>query len=188
MKAGIWDRKSWNEPEDFRIFRVRRDIWASPVRDYEQPFVTLEIPDWVNVVAVTEDHQVVCIRQWRVGSNAVELEIPGGVIDSTDRDPLEAGLRELREETGYIGGQATLLGCVHANPAIQNNLCHTVFVEGCHRGGEQSFDPGEEIEVILIPLSDLKDVLMTGEIRHSLVVVALQQFLLLHGERLLRGG
>jgi len=96
---------------------------------------------------------------------------------------LEAGetitagaLRELREETGYEGGQARVLGQTLPNPAIMSNICHTVLVENCHCVHPVQFDHGEDILTRLIPVADIPKLVAEGKINHSLVVVALFHF------------
>ena len=106
---------------DFRIFKLRSDRKVSPRTGRELDFLVLECVNWVNVVAITPDDQLVMVEQYRFGSNTVELEIPGGMMDPHERDPVATGVRELREETGYEGGRARLLGDVFSNPAIMNN-------------------------------------------------------------------
>ena len=103
--------------------------YRHPVRGTEKEFIVAHAPDWVNVVAVTPEGKIVLVRQFRFGSNALSLEVPGGVMEEGE-DPIAAGVRELSEETGYGGGKARLLGSVHPNPAIQDNRCHFVLVEG----------------------------------------------------------
>jgi 8-oxo-dGTP pyrophosphatase MutT (NUDIX family) len=107
----------------------------------------------------------------------VELEIPGGVMDAHERDPIATGVRELREETGYEGGQARLIGRIFPNPAIQSNTCHTLLVEGCELKHPTEFDQGEDIGVRLVPVDQIQRLMAEGQIRHALVVVALAHFL-----------
>lgn len=183
MTPKPWIATSQSPPTDLRIFKIRDDVWRSPTRDYEQKFITIDAPDWVNIVAITEDFRLVCVRQWRAGTNSVDLEIPGGMIDPGE-SPLDAGVRELLEETGYRGSGAKVVCQTAPNPAIMNNTCYTVFVSGCQRVAETSFDPGEEIEISTLDLKELEAALMGGEISHSLVVVALQHFLLYRKELL----
>ena len=58
-------------------------------------FITVDLIDWVVVVAETPEKELVMIRQFRHGSGRIELEVPGGCIDRKDSDPLEAAEREL---------------------------------------------------------------------------------------------
>lgn len=167
-----WPLLSSRAAGDFRIFRVRSDLKRSPRTGREHDFFVLEAPDWVNVIAVTPDDRLVMVEQYRHGTNAVELEVPGGVMDATDASPLETAVRELREETGYAGGVPRLLGGIAANPAILSNTCHTVLVPGCAPGQGVQFDPGEDLVTRLVPLADVPGLIAAGRIRHSLVVVA----------------
>jgi 8-oxo-dGTP pyrophosphatase MutT (NUDIX family) len=171
-----WTKLSSKALGDFRIFKVRDDVKQNPRTGLPHDFLVLECPDWVNVIAVTPDQQLVMVEQFRHGSNTVELEIPGGVIDKTDASPLEAGLRELREETGFEGENARILGRVFSNPAIMNNTCHTVLVENCRLKHELKLDGGEDLRTRLVPIDQIAGLVANNQIGHSLVVVALYQF------------
>ena len=129
-----------------RVFEVLGRTFRHPVRRTEREFVVIEAPDWVNVVALTADQQLVLVRQFRYGIGEFSLEVPGGIVEPGE-DPVVAGLRELREETGFAGASARLLGSVRPNPAIQANRCHIVLVEGAVKTHELEWDADEEIEV-----------------------------------------
>ena len=130
----------------------------------------------MNVIALTTNGKLVMVEQYRHGSNTLELEIPGGMMDPEDSSPLEAGLRELREETGYEGTQAEVIGQIFANPAIMNNICYTVLVENCRRVHPVQFDHGEDIITRLIPVAEIPKLVAQKKIGHSLVAVALYHF------------
>ena len=87
-----------------------------------------------------------------------------------------AGCRELAEETGFQGEEPLIVGQVFPNPAIMSNRCHTVLVRNCRPAGPVQFDPGEDLVTRLVPLADLPQLVATGKIQHSLVVVALYFF------------
>jgi 8-oxo-dGTP pyrophosphatase MutT (NUDIX family) len=133
----------------------------------------LEAPDWVNVVAVTAAGEIVLVRQFRHGTGEATLEIPGGAVDPTDRSPLEAAKRELREETGYAARRWTRIGVVDPNPAFQTNACTTFLAEGACRAGDADPDEGEELEVLLVSRRRLDALVRRGVIRHALVIAAL---------------
>ncbi len=173
-----WPTVSSRPLANYRIFQLRSDLKVNPRSGSQHDFYVIECVDWVNVVAITPDDHVVMIEQFRHGSNTVELEIPGGMMDPHEADPVVAGQRELREETGYQGGSARLIGTVYPNPAIQTNRCHTVLVENCELRHATDFDHGEDIAVRLVPVAELAHLIATGRIRHALVVVALTHFLL----------
>lgn len=170
-----WEKLGREVRLSTRILDVHGVRYRHPQRGTERDFVVLQTPDWVNVVAVTPDQQVVLVRQFRFGIDAFSLEIPGGVMEAGE-DPLVAGLRELREETGYAGGRARLLGTVHPNPAIQSNRCHYVLVEGAERSHDLEWDPDEEIQVETMPVETVLGLARTGGITHALVLNALMLF------------
>ena len=154
------------------VFDVQSVSYRHPVRGTEKNFVVVRAPDWVNVLALTRNGQLVLVRQFRFGIDAFSLEIPGGVMEAGE-DPVEAGLRELREETGFTGTLARLLGSVNPNPAIQSNRCHIVLVEDAERTAALEWDPDEEIEVATLPVDDVLAQARDGGITHSLVLNAL---------------
>jgi ADP-ribose pyrophosphatase len=164
---------------DFRIFTVRADTKISPRTKKEHEFFVIDSVNWVNVIAVTPDQQMVMVEQYRHGSNTVELEIPGGMIDAKDASPELSGQRELREETGYAGTGARVIGDVWANPAIMSNTCYTVLVEDCRCVHPLEWDHAEELITTLVPLADVPGLVASGKIRHPLVVAALYHFELL---------
>jgi ADP-ribose pyrophosphatase len=171
-----WKKQGSRSVGDFRIFQLRADRVISPRTGAEHEMYVIETVDWVNIVALTPDDRLVMVEQYRHGSDTVELEIPGGMIDSDDPSPLEAGLRELREETGYEGQRAHIIGRVFPNPAIQANTCYTVLVHHCHLRHAIQLDHGEDLATRLVPVADIPQLVAAGRIQHSLVVVALYYF------------
>jgi len=171
-----WQKLSTRPLADYRIFSVRSDEKVSPRTGATHDFYVIDSVDWVNVVAITPDDHLVMVEQYRHGSNTVELEIPGGVMDRTDRSPVETGVRELREETGFAGERPRLLAEVYSNPAIMSNATHTVLIENCQLKHERELDSGEDMMTRLVPLADVPSLVATGGIKHPLVVVALYHF------------
>jgi ADP-ribose pyrophosphatase len=170
-----WERLGDAVQAKTRVFDVLSARYRHPVRGTEREFVVMKSPDWVNVVALTPDGQVVLVRQFRYGINEFSVEIPGGVMEPGE-DPVTAGLRELREETGFTGAPAKLLGSVHPNPAIQSNRCHFVFVEQAARTHELEWDTDEEIHVTTQPVENVLAAARSGGIFHGLVLDALFMF------------
>ena len=171
-----WPKVSSRSLGDFRIFRLRADEKISPRTGRPYEFIVIDCVNWVNVIALTPDRQLVMIEQYRHGSDTVELEIPGGTVDATDVSPVATGMRELREETGYEGTPGELIGEIFPNPAIMSNRCFTVLSENCELRHQTKLDPGEDITVRLVPLDEIPGLIRAGKIRHSLVVVALYHF------------
>lgn len=154
------------------ILELRGVEYRHPGRSAGREFSVIASSDWVNVVALTREGQMVLVRQFRYGINDFSLEIPGGIIEPGE-DPVAAGVRELAEETGFAGGTSRLLGSVRPNPAIQNNRCYLVLVEGVSASGVLAWDPDEEIEVLTAPVEEVLAWARTGKITHALVVCGL---------------
>lgn len=171
-----WQKISSTPIGNFRIFTLRSDKKISPRTGKEHDFVILDSVNWVNVIAVTPDQKLVMIEQFRHGSNTVELEIPGGMMDANETSPVAAGVRELREETGYEGDNARVLGQAFPNPATQSNTCFTVLVENCRCLHPVAFDHGEDLVTRLVPAADAPQLVGDGKISHTLVVTALYYF------------
>lgn len=157
------------------ILDLRRVRYLHPGRGTEKDYVLLDAPDWVNVLALTREGRLVMVRQFRFGIDDFSLEIPGGVVEPGE-EPLAAAVRELREETGYVGRPARLLASVNPNPAIQSNRCHFALVEEAELAGGTEWDPDEEIEVATAAVEDVLEWARSGQITHSLVVAALFHF------------
>ena len=171
-----WDKIDSQPLADYRIFRIRSQRAISPRTRQAHEFFVIDSVNWVNVIAVTPDEQLVMIEQFRHGSGTVELEIPGGMIDPDDGSPEVAAVRELREETGYAGVNPRRIGHIFPNPAIMSNSCFTVMLENCRCVHPVEFDHGEDLVTRLVPISDIPRLVATGKIQHSLVVVGLYYF------------
>ena len=170
-----WEKQGDSILTRTRIFDLRTAHYRHPVRKTERDFYVVHSPDWVNVIALTPEHHLVLVRQFRFGVDDFSLEIPGGVMDLGE-EPVAAGLRELREETGYAGQNARTIGRVHSNPAILNNACNLILVEQAVPTTELAWDADEEIEVLTAPVEEVFSWAYSGRITHSLVLDALFYF------------
>jgi ADP-ribose diphosphatase len=167
-----WPLISCETLSEYKIFKVDKKMRRSPRTGKDLGFFVLDTWDWVNVVALTDADELVCIHQYRQGADRVTLEIPGGAVEP-DEDALAAGIRELREETGYAAGDARLIGSANPNPAIFTNQCATVLATGCRLVGEIQPDPGEDIDVLTLSIPDFLQAIRDDEVDHALVLAAL---------------
>jgi 8-oxo-dGTP pyrophosphatase MutT (NUDIX family) len=136
-----------------------------------------EYPPWVNVVAVTKDDRLVLVRQFRPGLGAVHYELPAGVVD--DRESIEAaGRRELREETGYGGGEWSLLTRLSANPALQDNWTTTFLAEGVERLGDPAPETTEDLRIHLVDVAQAGRLIDDGDMIQALHTAPLLRYLL----------
>jgi len=150
-----------------QYFTARKDSYETAAGKIVEPYFVVELPTSVTAVAITEDNEVILIKQYRHPLNESIVEIPGGFIDEAEQ-PQQAIERELMEETGYSFSSFHYLGITAANPGLLNNFTHMFLAIGGKKTGEQSLDANEEIEIILKPLEEVKLMLQHNEIRQSM--------------------
>ena len=137
----------------------------------------------VAVLPLTDDGKVICVRQYRYAVGEVTLEIPAGKLDAPDEDSVKAALRELREETGARCKSLEYLGRYFASPAILDEKINLYLARGLEFG-ETDPDDDEFIDVVQIPLAEMVDRVMAGEIldgKTQLAVMKVNE--LLHREK-----
>jgi ADP-ribose diphosphatase len=171
-----WARKSMQQIADCRVLKVHEAVSVSPESEEEHNFYVMETADWVNVVPVTAGNELVCIRQFRHGSEEITLEIPGGMIDPGEEAAASAA-RECLEETGYETDELISLGVLNPNPAIFANKLHTFVAPNAKPVADISNTSTECTEVQLIPMEQVADLLVAGEIDHALVAATLWRML-----------
>lgn len=136
-------------------------------------------PDVVEVFALTPEHQVILVRQYKHAAGDIIRELPAGVIN-TGETPLQAGSRELREETGYASDDYVLLGSYYSNPTRNSNQIHIVLALNSYWVGEQQLDENEQasgIEVELRSIPDLLHGIRIGDIKAQTSVMAIYRSL-----------
>jgi ADP-ribose pyrophosphatase len=172
MPVDSWKKEETEALGDYYVFSLRRDRSRSPHTGQAHDFYVLEAPDWINVIPLTPEGEVVLIRQYRHGVGEVMLEIPGGMLDEGEDDPRAAAARELREETGYEAGELELLGVSTPNPAILDNRLYSYLARDVRLVAAPQFDSREYIEVELVPLEQIPGLIRSGRITHALVIAA----------------
>lgn len=120
----------------------------------------------VCVLPLTENNEVVCVRQYRYAHSRVTLEIPAGKLDSQSEDFIEATLRELREETGTVCESLEYIGDIIPSPAILTEVIRMYLARGLSFG-ETDFDDDEFIDIVKIPIEKMIEMIMNGEIRDA---------------------
>jgi 8-oxo-dGTP pyrophosphatase MutT (NUDIX family) len=115
------------------------------------PYHVVELRNWVTIVAITADQDIVLVREYRHGTGAVMLELPAGMIEAGEA-PLATAQRELLEETGFGGGVWRQIGVFPANPARFNNQIFGYLAIGVTRLGPPAPEAGECLEVVTMAL------------------------------------
>ncbi len=132
----------------------------------------------VCVAALTEQGEVLMVRQFRYPYGEVIPEIPAGKRDSADEDPLECGRRELEEETGAVADEFRFLGKLYPSPGYCGEIIWMYAAKGLHFG-QQHTDEDEFLTVEKIPLDTLIDMVLRGEITDAKTQTALLKLKLL---------
>ncbi len=180
MKDAINEDGKWKIIKSEYLFRrpwltVRRDCVELPDGRQNPEFYVMEYPDWVNVIALTEDGKFVMERQYRHGLGKTCFEIPAGVIEKGET-PLEAAKRELMEETGYGDGEWSKILTVSGNSSTTNNLSHCFVAKGVKKIGSQHLDSTEDLQIVLMDEAEVKDLMVNDQIRQSLMAAPLWKF------------
>lgn len=143
--------------------RLRSDVLLAPDGRALPPCPVIEHPDWVDVIALTADLDIVLVDQYRHSVGSVRTEFPAGTVDAGEQ-PLAAAQRELLEETGYASDEWQLLGTAPVYPALQTNRIHSFLALNARRIGGQALDEGEVIRCYEMSLCDFIAQVETGAI------------------------
>lgn len=155
---------------------VRKDYVRMPSGIEMDDYYVLEYPDWINVIAITEDGKFVIERQYRHGTQSVDYELCAGTIEDGET-PIDAAKRELFEETGYKGGEWTLYCESCPNPAAMTNRNYTFLAKGVRYSGERHLEKTEDIEIHLMTYAEVKELVMNGEIKQGQMLAPLWKYI-----------
>jgi ADP-ribose pyrophosphatase len=171
-EIGRWERLSSEKQMETPYFALRSDKLRLPDGAVKDPYYVIERPDAAIVFPLTESGEVVLVRQYRPAIDRVELGLPAGLLEEGE-EPEKAARRELREETGYAGGEWESLGAVASSPSLKDNWAHLYLARGVEHTAHQQPDEYERLEIVLVPVEEIIAEVRSGNIISSSGVAAI---------------
>ncbi|NEM98568.1 NUDIX hydrolase [Pontibacter burrus] len=166
-KIQPWKTLSSEMVVNEKWYKLRRDEVELPNGVVLDDYYVSVRPDVVLTFPVTEDGQVIFVRQYKHAASNVFIELPGGVIDDHETNPMEAARREMLEETGYTSDDMELVLEVIDNPTKDTNKIYFYLARNAYKVAEQDLDESENIEVLLVPVKDVEQMVLSGKINVS---------------------
>ena len=155
---------------------VRKDHVKMPSGAEMDDYYVLEYPDWINVIAITEEGEFVIERQYRHGTQRIDYELCAGTVEQGEL-PIDAAKRELLEETGYEGGEWTLYCESCPNPAAMTTTNYSFLAKGVRYSGKRHLEKTEDIEIHLMSFEEVKQLVMNGGIRQGQMLAPLWKYI-----------
>jgi ADP-ribose pyrophosphatase len=168
---GRWERLSSERLIETPYFALRSDRLRLPDGAVKDPYYVIERPDAAIVFPLTEEDEVVLVRQYRPAIEGIELGLPAGLVDEGE-EPEKAARRELLEETGYAGGEWEPLGSLASSPSLKDNWAHLFLARRVACSAAPRPDEYERVEVVLVPVGEIAERISAGEIVSSSGVAA----------------
>jgi ADP-ribose pyrophosphatase len=146
-------------------FPLYKDTVQLPNGKIVEDYYVSKLGDVSMVVAITKNKEIVFVRQYKHGARQLTTELPAGRIG--DKTPQEAAIAELQEETGFIVDSLIPIGFTLSIPSKDSTKVYGFVVKDVEIKTKQNFDENEDIEVILVPLSELDKYILSGEFNGS---------------------
>jgi len=172
MSDGKWRITASRHIHKDRWISLRADDCVTDEGAVVAPYYVLEYPDWVEIVALDADNNVLLVRQYRHGLGDISTELPAGGMDPGETDPVAAGGRELLEETG-CAGTLSLVGESRPNAGTHTNRTHIVLARDVVRVAAPKDDPGERIETLWVSAAEALRMALAGELTVGMQTSAL---------------
>lgn len=159
--------KALDTVHSWAMFRLLRRTVESPAGEaFERTYVST--PGAVACVAVTDDHRVVLVRQYRATFADMILEIPAGMRDVEGEPPEVTASRELQEESGYVASQVTYMASMLSSPGVTDSTVEIYLATGLQIGEAQPHGPEEDsMEIIVVPFVEALAMIDDGRLRDS---------------------
>lgn len=163
---------------DHWVVALRADHIRRPGHPEEEPFrrLVLEHPGAVVILAVDDDERVFCLSQYRHPARRRFIEIPAGLCDGQNEDPLEVARRELREEAQLQAAQWTHLTSTFASPGISAEVHHIYLARGLSHVDRSDFvlkHEEAEMTTFWVPYDKLLAAVLDGRVADAPLVIAI---------------
>ncbi|MEK7458632.1 MAG: NUDIX hydrolase [Patescibacteria group bacterium] len=170
-----WITRIKEKVHDNGFFSVEK-VTKTSDRGRESTFHLIGSPDWVVIIPLNQQEEVMVIQQFRHGSSSVSLEFPAGRVEMGEV-PTEAAKRELAEETGLSTQNIVYLGAFNPNPAMFSNMCHVFTANQLVKTDKTDFDEFESVETLYLTVNQIQEKIQSGEIIHGLMVASFLYYL-----------
>jgi 8-oxo-dGTP pyrophosphatase MutT (NUDIX family) len=152
--------------------KIRQDEIELPTEQIIDDYFVNIRPDIAVILPITPQKEIVFVRQYRHAVEEILLELPAGAFSESE-DSIVAAARELEEETGYVADQIIKLVTLYDNPPKDTNKINLFLAENVQQRSKQNLDITEDIEVVLIPITEVMELITKGEICVSGTIAAI---------------
>lgn len=152
---------------DHKWYKLRRDEVALPNGKVLDDYFVSVRQDVVVCFPITKDKEVIFVRQYKHGAGKILLELPGGMIDEGEQSKEAAIKRELLEETGYRPEKLEHIITLQDNPTKDTNRIYGFIAYDVDIVAEQNTDVTEDIEIVKVPLNEIRPMILNGDITVS---------------------
>lgn len=145
------------------------DVEAKTLKSEKlSPYYAINMSDYVTILALTNNNEILFVKQYRPVLEKYTLELPSGHVEPS-QTPEQAAQAELLEETGYKAEKLELLGCINSDPGRLSNKLWCFFTNRIQKLDVQQIEQG--IEVYSIPLKDVHKYIEQEAVNHSMNLV-----------------
>lgn len=152
------------------VLSMREDVVELPNKSVSKREV-VQHNGAVGIVALNDKNEVILVKQFRAGIGRVTVELPAGKLEKGEQ-PLECGMRELEEETGYVAENFEKLTAFATSPAILEEIIHVYLATGL-KETQVNPDDDEFVETVIMPIADAKKMIATGEIEDGKTIIGI---------------
>ncbi len=167
-----WEKISEKNLNDYGFCRTVQKTLKNPRNNDVGNFVVLNCNDSVQVLAETSDQKLVLVNQFRFGSEDFSLELPAGRLEEGE-SPIDGAIRELREETGYVGENPQIMAMLDINPALVKSKIYLVKIENCQKLYPMQLDQFEDIETVVIDKNQVRKLIKEHKITNCITLAEL---------------